>query len=310
MKVYEGQFDRKENCVLALGSFDALHRGHMALIRCAKEYAGDIGAESGVYMFDHRPAYVLYPDEKHSDIFTKSQREDILLNEGIDFIYYEKFDRDFMHMSAESFAKMLKEKFSVSAVVVGFDYRFGYKGEGGFGEMQEYGKKFGFETIVIEPVMFNGKPISSTEIKNEIAHGNVENAQKMLGRYFYITSDIVHDRGVGSKMDMPTANIVPQKNIILPQNGVYAVFARVDGEMTEGVCNIGIRPTFGLDKKAVEVHILDFKADIYGKKISIEFVARIRDEIKFKDKNELLKQIKRDIFTARTILLKKKSCGT
>lgn len=305
MKIYSGNSKTAEKCVLALGSFDAIHKGHIALIEEAKRIARAENAVCGIYTFDIRPVYIINPNRDNKDLYTKSQREGILENMGVDFVFYEEFNEEYMHIPAESFADMLKDKFdNLCAVVVGFDYTFGYGGKGDAPLLCKLGKKSGLSVTVIPPVLCENKVISSTDIRSAVKCGDVSSCNSRMGRYFSVIAPVVHDRGVAKTMNFPTANFDLTKiNTIIPNDGVYAVRVTVEGDKNKyfGVANIGIRPTFDLEKRTMEVHLLDFDGDLYGKIAETEFIKKIRDERKFTDISALSAQIKEDISSADKI---------
>ncbi len=307
MKIYtDGKFHSTNGTCIALGSFDALHTAHMKLIDAAVNYAKENNLESGVYQFLQRPAFALNPNKEHKIIYTNEHKNKILEGTDVDFTYYEKFDSEFMKMSCEDFALMLKNKFFVKCVVVGFHYTFGYKGMGDCKLLSELGKKIGFEVIVIDAVKIDGVLVSSTAIREFIKNGEIVKAEKFLGRPYSIYSKIEHDRGVGgSLLKIPTANLVADERIVLPLSGVYAGFVNYKGKVYPAVTNVGTRPTFDLEKIKVESHILDFNEDIYDENIEVFFLQRIRDEIKFDDFEKLKMQILSDIDKVKNIVYNK-----
>lgn len=300
MKVYrDGKFDGEKKTVLALGSFDAYHIAHIKLMSKAVCYARKNDALSGVYQFLERPEFILNPNGDNKNLYTNEKKEQLADEIGADFLYFEKFDRDFMKLSPEEFVKMLIKKFNPVCVVVGFHYHFGYKGEGDAKLLKELGEKYGFETIVVPAVKKNGVLVSSTHIRELILEGNVFEASEFLGRAYSIKSKVCKDRGVGSSLGFPTANLEADEKIILPKNGVYASCVSVDGEIYPSVTNVGVRPTFNLTKRCIESYILDFDKNIYEKSIEVFFLDRLRDEIKFENYKQLQTQILSDINKSR-----------
>lgn len=302
MKVYtDGQFDKKGGCVLALGSFDALHFAHIKLFCETVDKAKEYGVRAGVHLFDRRIENVIFPGSDHKSVYKNSKRAEIISETGMDFVYFEKFDKAFMEMSAFDFAKMLKDKFGAVCVVTGFHYSFGYMGSGGIDELKKFGRQLGFEVISVAPIMLDGELVSSTRVRECIKSGNIFEVNRLLGREYALCGKIISDRGVGSSMGMPTANTEISSDILLPKNGVYAAYVKINGRLYPAVTNIGIRPTFGLDKISVETHIIDFDGDLYGTEMEIRFLDRLRDEKKFTTKEDLLKQILSDINKTKQI---------
>ncbi len=306
MKVYKDeQFDKQNGCVLALGSFETLHTAHLELIYKAAELGKKYGVKTGVHLFSERIENVIFPEKKHKSIYTNAQRERIISQCGVDFVYFEKFDEHFMNMDAQDFARMLKEKFGAVCVVAGFHYSFGKGGAGDAVMLKEYGKRFGFDVEIMEAVTLDGEVVSSTGVREFIKTGDMENAKLYLGREYALSGNVKHDRGVGSEMGIPTANIDIDKNILLPKNGVYAAHVLIDEKKYPCVLNIGIRPTFGLDKISVEAHIIDYSGDLYGRSLDICVIKRLRDEKKFDSKEELVRQILDDVDSTKDIFSEK-----
>lgn len=299
MDIYvNGQFD-KNTCVLALGCFETLHKAHLDLISKSVLLSKKYNTCAGVHLFSDRIEKVIFPDKTFKSVYTNKQRFEILEKENIDFVYVEEFDKSFMNISAYNFAQMLKNKFHAVCVVVGYDYTFGKGGEGNALLLKGYGKKLGFDVEIILPIEIDGHAVSSTDVRNSIENGDIDRVNHCLGREYTLSGKVVRDRGVGTKIGIPTANLLIDEKIILPKNGVYAGFVYVDSKSYPCVINIGFRPTFGLDKKSVEVHIIDYKADLYELTLEVYFLKRLRDENKFSSEYELVKQIKCDIDSAK-----------
>ena len=306
MTVYEnGQFDKKDGCVLALGSFDALHSAHIKLIKKTIDEANVRGVRAGVHMFCERIEKVIFPQSEHKSIYTNEQRVKITEQIGADFVYFEKFDTQFMNMSAFDFAKMLKEKFDVKCVVAGFDYTFGRGREGDATLLEKYGALLGFDVVITAALEYEGEIISSTKIRTLIQEGNVSDISALLAREYSLTGAVVHDRGVGRTMGLPTANIRIDDDVLLLKNGVYAAYTIIGEKKYPCVVNIGVRPTFELSNVSVEAHIIDFDKDLYGKSITLYFLKRLRDEKKFDTKEALAAQILQDIDKSRTLFTQK-----
>lgn len=305
MQVYvDENINFKDKTCLALGSFDAVHIAHKHLMDTAIQYAKKHNAKAGVYQFLQRPAEILNPKDSKV-LCSNEQKIKILEGFGLDFTYFEEFNEKFMHMSAEEFIKMLKSKFNVCCIVVGFHYKFGYRAEGDAEKLKELGKKYNFDVIVIAPIEHNGKLVSSTYIRNLISSGNVADAKNFLGRDYSIYLPVEHGRKVGtSLLNIPTANFSVSERFVIPKNGVYATYVNINAKKYLSVTNIGMRPTFNLEKKTIETHILDFEENLYDKKIELFFIKRLRDEIKFENSEQLKRQILSDIAKAKALFEK------
>lgn len=302
MKVYtDGQFDKKNGCVLALGSFDALHAAHMKLLHTAAEQAKKYNVRSGVHLFSKRIENVIFPGVKHKCIYENTERIAIIEDAGVDFAYFENFDEHYMKMGAYDFAKMLKDKFGAVCVVAGFHYTFGYMGEGSAEMLKRLGAGLGFDVVIVPPITLDGVLISSTQIRLCIQNGDIIKANRLLGRHYSLSGMVIPERGVGRSMGLPTANIKVGEDVLLPKNGVYAAYAYIDGKAYPGVTNVGTRPTFDLNTISVEVHIVGFDGDLYGQRLRICFLDRLRDEKKFLLKEDLRKQILSDIDKAKQL---------
>ena len=223
----------------------------------------------------------------------------ILQNKKIDLVYFQEFNDEFMKLSPEQFIKFLKNKFYVKGIVVGFNYRFGYKNMGDTKLLKELANKYDYELIVMPPCLYEDRIISSTAIRKELLEGNVEEANKMLGRPYMLEGEVIHGRQIGRTIGFPTANLEYNKKSLLPKEGVYFTTVFVNNNIYKGITNIGNNPTVNGVKITVETYILDFDFDIYGKDIKVFFIKRIRDMHKFKDINALKEQLEIDKNYAR-----------
>jgi riboflavin kinase/FMN adenylyltransferase len=205
-------------------------------------------------------------------------------------------------MSAREFVEvLLVEKIGVRAIVVGHDYRFGHGREGNIAFLKQLGDQYGFKVETVSGVTVNDTVVSSTTIRQMIASGNIRKANKLLGRCFEVSGDVIPGRKRGVTLGFPTANI-RMPAITSPRTGVYVVEAEVDGKTYGGAANLGYNPTFGDTDLSLEAHLFDFSEDIYGKPITIRFIDRLRDELRFSGPDELAEQIKKDVADARKIL--------
>lgn len=283
-----------EKTVVALGNFDGLHTAHMTIMHSCLKYARSHGLAAGVLLFSEHTLKVIANAEVKI-LTPELQKLKILEDCGMDFVYIRDFDKDFMLLEPEEFAKKLVSVLNVSAVCVGYDYRFGHKAKGDTALLKQLGKKYGFEVIVISEIDFDGKAVKSTFIRQLIRDGNVEHAAVLLGRPFMLEGRVAKGFRNGTKMGIPTANLDYDSNMILPLNGVYAGYTYVKGIKYKSVINVGNNPTFNAEKITVESHILNFNGDIYGNTIKVEFVKRLRGDIKFDGVEALVKQIRADI---------------
>ncbi|MGV8073352.1 MAG: bifunctional riboflavin kinase/FAD synthetase [Syntrophobacteraceae bacterium] len=291
------------NPVLTIGNFDGVHRGHEALFQRVKEWARKLNGESVVVTFHPHPLEVLSPGNGPSFITAHERKLELIEAAGIDAAIVIPFTKDFAEISAEDFVKdLLVGRLGVKAIVVGYDYRFGRGREGDIDFLKEKGREFGFEVDTVSGISIDGTMVSSTIIRRFIQDGRIDEAGKLLGRYYEISGLVVHGRSRGGRLlGFPTANI-RMPSLASPRNGIYAAQVDVDGVQYGGAANLGYNPTFGDEELSLEVYILDFDRDIYGKTITVRFIERLRDEKRFSGPEELKAQISKDVERAREIL--------
>ncbi|OEU68143.1 MAG: riboflavin biosynthesis protein RibF [Desulfobacterales bacterium PC51MH44] len=295
-----------KNAVITIGNFDGVHIGHQALFHEVIEKADALGGTSIVMTFEPHPVRVLKQNNHPPLITLYEQKVELIASSGIDVLICIPFTREFANKSARQFVEdILLTRIGMKAIVVGEDYTFGKNREGNLELLQTYAENFGFEIIVADWIqMSNGLAdrISSTMTREFVMAGKMAEAQKLLGRYYQIRGIVTAGRDRGGKLlGFPTANIILHDELC-PKTGIYAVTVECRNKKYKGVANIGYSPTFGDQEFGVEVHILDFNDDIYGRKIRVNFIQRIRDEKKFSNISELSDQIKKDIVKAREIL--------
>lgn len=289
---------------VGLGNFDGLHIGHMALINTLIRESRLNGLSSVVYTFTKHTENILRKKLITPLLLTEPKKIELLSETTLDNLYLDEFNEAFSRMSPEEFVvKILKSKLNIKLAVAGYDYKFGYKGEGDIPLLETFGKKYGFKVVVIPPITCDNEIISSTRIRECIINGHLETAYKLLGRNYSIIAEVVNGRRVGNTIGFPTANIHPEKFLVLPHNGVYITKTLLNGHLYNSMTNVGFNPTFeDVRQKTVETHIMDFNQDIYGEKIEVFFLKKIRDETKFSSVEELVNQITQDMKVARDYL--------
>lgn len=283
----------------SIGIFDGVHRAHQKVLKKLVKEAAKQNTKSLVVTFYPHPRQVLNPGSKIPLLISLEHRLKLIDDMGVDFLLVVKFTKSLSHMKADDFIeRVLMHKLDIKALVVGKNFLFGFKKEGDFLLLKRMSKKYGFRLYGIKPVKMKASYISSTRIRKEIEEGNLKNASLMMGRPVTVLGSVIKGRSVGRRIGFPTANINPHHEAI-PPSGVYAVDVMVQKKLFKGVLNIGTRPTFGKDKEsAIELHILNFKKDIYGKDVEIIFKRKIRDEKKFPSIEALRRQIEKDISRA------------
>lgn len=293
--------------VLTIGNFDGVHRGHRALLERVVEEAKNRGVPAVVMTFDPHPVKVLHPDKQMKRLFSFDDQRKQLELIGITHLVVEPFSREFSQVKATDFVeKWILKPFAPAKVIVGYDFNFGANRSGSLDLLKAQGELNDFDVEIIPPLKDDGKIISSTLIRNSVANGDVAHAHKYLGRYFYVEGLVERGAGRGRTIGVPTANLQVHAETV-PKIGVYAVLVELQSDPRKltrhlkGVCNIGRNPTFNFEDApvSVECHIFNFSEDIYGTPMKLEFVDRLRDEMKFSSPAELVTQIKSDIQRAK-----------
>lgn len=301
--IVTNDFDIKKHLkiksAVALGCFDALHIGHMRIIRQMAKYARENNCAAVVQIID-------FEDNRREKINTLKERIDILADAGVDIVVVAKFDDDFKRTTYRDFVfHHLNENYNAEAVFVGFNYRFGHLAEGDAEKLTIECKKYGIRVFVQPSVNMNGI-VSSTRIRNLLAEGRVNSASMIMGRRYSVSGEIDKGKALGREMGFPTANMEMPKGCALPKDGVYSTIVRIDGDSFWGITNVGGKPTVSDNYKNIETNIIGFNGDLYGKEIEIEFYKRIRNVIKFETLDGLKTQIEKDrVFTIRQ---KRKLC--
>lgn len=267
--------------MVTIGNFDGVHRGHQRIFERVIESAKNVGAPSLAITFEPHPKKVIHP-ERHPFFLLTPLDEKLALIEscGIDAVLVINFNIEFARTTAGEFVRsILWNALRIKKIFIGYDYTFGKDREGNADFLRDRGAQLGFDIERIEAVFIDNYVVSSTNVRLSILDGNVRLASRMLGRYYNISGTVVQGFRRGTGMGFPTANIQAEK--VIPRAGVYVIYAIIDGLRYEGVLNIGFNPTFGNEELSVEGHLFDFQGNIYGKKVTVFFVDRLRDEMKF-----------------------------
>jgi len=289
------------NIVVALGTFDGVHLGHQNIIKQAIRLAKSIQGTSVVFTFSNHPLGVISPKKCPLQISDNICKETAMRDLGIDVLMNIPFTKELVTVTPLEFLQLLKENLAPKYVVVGPNYTFGYKGEGNPKLLLKRSQDFGFISEIHPVVHLNNQIISSTKIRHLLLEGQLEAANMLMGRPFRLCSKVVHGDERGRLLGFPTANLAIENHRVMLPNGIYVVHVFFREKTYRGIANIGTNPTFDGVKRHIEVHILEFKQDIYDQLITIEFVQKIRDEEKFSSVDQLVKQIKLDIKQATTI---------
>ncbi|MDL2322060.1 bifunctional riboflavin kinase/FAD synthetase [Desulfosarcina sp. OttesenSCG-928-B08] len=294
------------SAAITIGNFDGVHTGHQALFQEVIRQAGAMGGVSVAMTFEPHPLRVITQHSHPPLITLYEQKAELIEKSGIDILIGIPFTLEFSAISARAFVEdILVRQIGTKAIVVGEDYTFGNKREGDVALLRKLGQEMNFSVIVsdwIHSANGSASRVSSTRIRQLVMDGDMETAACMLGRYYQICGTVAHGRDRGGRLlGIPTANIVLEDGLC-PKPGVYAVTVQYADTLYPAVANIGYSPTFGDHVFTVEAHLLDFDKNIYGQRIRVNFVRRLRDEVRFSGLDELVRQIHQDIADARLIL--------
>ncbi|MGL4977579.1 MAG: bifunctional riboflavin kinase/FAD synthetase [Cetobacterium sp.] len=293
--------EKFENIYVAIGAFDGIHMGHRELISRAVKKAREKNGKAVVFTFLNHPLEVTDSIKAPKLISSLEEKVHIIKSLGVDYLILQPFTKEFSNMVPEEFVKkVLKNILNTKEVYVGFNFSFGKGGKGTVENLKNFGKKLNIEINVIEPVKMKEQIISSTFIREMLAIGNLDIANRCLGQPFLIIGEVVHGRKLGRIMGFPTANL-KILNKIYPPFGIYGGRVKIEGEEKSwnAVINIGKNPTLKPDERSIEVHILDFDRDIYGRRICVSLMEFLREEKKFNSMDELKETIKNDVLNWR-----------
>ncbi len=301
MKIFQG-FETLEdipNPVLTIGTFDGVHLGHQKIINRLNEEAEKVGGESVLFTFYPHPRMVLYPDSHGLKLIqTQVEKMDKLRRFGLQNIIVHPFTKDFSRLTALEFVRdYLVNQLKVKKMVIGYDHQFGKNREGSIDFLRDVSDTYGFEVIEIPAKEINDVNVSSTKVRNAIQQGELAQAQHFLGEPFELHGRVVNGQAMGRQIGFPTANIDVESDIkLLPKSGVYAVNIMMgDGMIYEGMMNIGHKPTVtDTNQLSIEVHLFDFKGDLYNQYVTVQLLSRFRDEQKFDSVYDLKEQLLKD----------------
>lgn len=289
-----------EKCVIALGFFDSVHRGHRHLIEKAKERAAENGEKLAVFTFDNNPFGYVGRDE--GEVYTYSERIEMLKNMGVDIVVSATMDNEFSATPAVDFLDKLFSTMKISEVFCGSDYRYGKNGFGDVNLLNLVAKHYKVKVNVVDFLLDTAdKKISTSTVKQYLSVGNVEAANGLLGEAYHITGVVEKNFGRGKALGFPTANIdIPPEKMCI-RHGVYATATVVDGKSYESITNVGDKPTFGVTDVNTETYLIDFDGDLYGKTITVKFFKFIRGIQKYDSKEQLILRLSKDIVESGAI---------
>jgi riboflavin kinase/FMN adenylyltransferase len=285
--------------VVALGTFDGVHLGHRAILGTAVTRARAAGRQALACTFEQHPAEILNPARAPKSISTVDERLELIAETGVDGVVVLSFTPALAAVEPEAFVKdVLLGRLRAHEIVVGFNHRFGRGARGDARLLQEMAGRLGFQAHVVPPLTVDGVAVSSSEVRTALQRGDVAAAAKFLGRPYWIGGTVTSGHGRGRTIGFPTANVAPDRDLLIPK-GVYGCFAHVEGVAHPAVVNVGVRPTFAETTLAIEAHLLDFTGDLYNRRMRLDFILHLREEMRFPSVDDLKAQIARDAAAAR-----------
>ena len=296
------QFSPGKDMLLAIGVFDGVHLGHKYLLSRLRDIARQEDLLGGVVTFRQHPLQILSPGTELPYLTALTDRVDLLKGEGIEAVILLSFTPDMAQLTAREFVGLLKEYLRMRGMVVGPDFALGKGREGDVATLRNLGQDLGFSVTVVLPLKTDGEVISSTAIRSALTDGDMALVAKLLGRPYGLRGQVTAGAGRGKGLGFPTANLEADPRLALPPDGVYATWAFIDGQAHQSMTNIGTCPTFGGHERTVEVYLLDYRDDLYGRELRVDIVERLRDEKRFDTVDELKKQIGEDVEQGRAIL--------
>lgn len=287
--------------VITIGVFDGVHRGHSHLLQHLKSAAGSEFAPT-VLTFANHPITVLQPGREVNLITTLERKERLIRAQGIEQIVALEFTQELAQMESRDFVSLLMDSLRMKGLVIGSDFALGRNREGTAERLTELGREMGFFVEIVQPLLLDGLLVKSRVIREKLTEGDVAVSRRLLGRTFSLAGQVVTGDKRGRTLGFPTANVDVSKVMAHPADGIYATWTLIDGVRWPSATSIGVRPTFGLSDRLVEVYILDFDGDLYGQELEVEFVDKLRDQETFSSLDALVEQINRDVANTRETL--------
>jgi len=293
-------FKSETGTIATLGTFDGVHIGHMKIIERLIQNADELNCETLVLTFFPHPRMVLQDQSEIKLLNTIDEKSFLLEKAGLDNLVIHPFDKEFSRLTAEEFVKqVLVDAFNIKKIIIGHDHRFGRNRTADINDLIVFGERYGFEVEQISQQEINEVAVSSTKIRNALTDGNVSLANKYLGYDYILSGTVVKGKQLGRTLGYPTANIeIAESYKLIPKIGIYIVKSEWNGKTVFGMMSIGFNPTVNGDKKTIEVNYFDFNEDLYGKKVSVSILSRIRDEEKFESLEALTQQLHQDKITS------------
>ena len=300
-------FSTSEKTFVTIGTFDGVHFGHQQIIEKLVLEAKKANKKSVLLTFFPHPRMVLQKDNSLELINTIEERADLLKKTGLDYLIIHPFSKEFSRMTALDFVRdILVNQLNISKLIIGYDHHFGKNREGNIIQLTEYSHLYDFTVEEIPAQDIDNVSVSSTKVRRALAEGNIKTANNYLGYNFMLSGIVVNGKQLGGKIGYPTANVdIKESYKLIPKTGVYVVKSTIDKKVIFGIMNIGNRPTLNGGYQTIEVHFLDFNANLYNKSLTIELLYFLRDEKKFNSIENLILQIRNDEQIARNYLINK-----
>ena len=292
----------ERDTLLSIGVFDGVHLGHRHLLGHLRDRAAELRLVPGVVTFSTHPRQVLHPESGVTYLTPLEERLELLRATGMEVVVTLPFTVELASLEAAAFLFLLQHHLHLKGLVIGPDFALGRGRQGDAARLEALSRELGFTLEQVPPVTVNGEVVSSTAIRHALGRGEVERVSRFLGRPFTLSGQVVTGAERGRSLGFPTANLALPPQQALPADGVYVTRARVAGRTLDSVTNIGLRPTFNTGERTVEVFLLDFEGDLYGQHLTIELVARLREERRFDSPAQLVSQMEQDVAQARRLL--------
>jgi riboflavin kinase/FMN adenylyltransferase len=296
------RFSSKKDSVLTIGVFDGVHLGHKHLLTELLKQARQKKMLSGVVTFRQHPEDLLSSGKKLPFITDIETRIKLLQEAGIDFVVPLSFTAELAHLDARMFVSLIQKYLKMRGLVVGSDFALGKERKGNTDTLKKLGRELDFSVTIVSPLTLHGEVVSSTAIRKTLADGDMEKYTRLMGHPFSLRGRVVIGTHRGEGLGFPTANLDVSSGQAIPPDGVYAGLAHINGKAHQSMTNIGRNPTFGKNERTIESYLLDYSGDLYGHELSVDFISRLRDEIKFKNIEELKKQLAEDVRQGKIIL--------
>ena len=298
------KFDKKQNTIITIGTFDGVHIGHRKILKRLINNAKDTGLKATVLTFFPHPRMVLQKDTEIKLLNTIEEKTEIMEELGLDCLIIHPFTKEFSRLSATEFVRdILVNELRTKKIIIGYDHRFGRNRNANIQDLIAFGNTFEFEVEEIPAQEVDDVSVSSTKIRRALNEGDIPTANNYLGYNYRLTGIVEKGKGLGRKINFPTANLhIKESYKLIPKNGVYLIKSNLDGKPVYGMMNIGFNPTVDGSKRSIEIHFFDFNKDLYDKRVQVEILKRLRDEERFESIEALRKQLQIDMENSKKLI--------